>query len=154
MADEDHPQRAGEEEEAIGSNVTTTTTTMAADRPNLFCAIGSETTALTEDDLRQHITSFLNSDAIGPREDILILPPDFTRFHSQAGKVTQLICEHYRFVPPPPPTTTGPETEEPASKRCKTNDEDVAEAAAAAVEKAFLWCQRFRSFRHWGHMHP
>lgn len=36
---------------------------------------------------------------MGTRRDVLILPPDFTRFHSQAGMVTRFICEYYNFVP-------------------------------------------------------
>jgi nickel-dependent lactate racemase len=65
--------------------------------PSLFCAVGSETTCFSDDDLRQQIDSFL--EALGARDDVLIIPPDFTRFHSQAGKLTQMICEHYQFIP-------------------------------------------------------
>ena len=36
---------------------------------------------------------------MGTRSDVLILPPDFTRFHSQAGEITRFICEYYNFVP-------------------------------------------------------
>jgi nickel-dependent lactate racemase len=28
----------------------------------------------------------------------MLLPPDFTRFHSQAGKISRFICEYYNFV--------------------------------------------------------
>jgi nickel-dependent lactate racemase len=80
---------------------------MASDTTNsaLFCSIGSETTSLSDEDLRKQINGFLET--LGVREDVLILPPDYTRFHSQAGKLTQMICEHYNFVPstaqaPPP----------------------------------------------------
>jgi len=34
-------------------------------------------------------------DRLGPRRKVLILPPDFTRFHSQAGVLTRLACEYY-----------------------------------------------------------
>lgn len=64
--------------------------------PSLFCAIGSETTVLTDEDIRSKVSEFL--DALGSREDVLILPPDYTRFHSQGGKVTQFIAEHYNFI--------------------------------------------------------
>ena len=64
--------------------------------PSLFCAIGSETSSLSDNDLRLQIDSFL--DAFGARDDVLIIPPDFTRFHSQAGKLTRMVCEHYQFI--------------------------------------------------------
>ena len=79
----------------------------------LFCAVGSETSALSDDEIRQHIDQFL--DSMGAREDVLILPPDYTRFHSQAGKITRMVCEHYNFVAPP---ASG---EEPAEKKAKTS---------------------------------
>lgn len=66
--------------------------------PPLFCSVGSETTSLTDDDLRRHLRDFLKS--AGERDDVLIIPPDFTRFHSRAGKLTQMICEHYGFIQP------------------------------------------------------
>ena len=59
-------------------------------------AVGSPTTSLSNDEVR-HINSFLA--ACGSRRDVLILPPDFTRFHSQAGMITRYICEYYDFVP-------------------------------------------------------
>ena len=34
-------------------------------------------------------------DKLGPRKKVLVIPPDFTRFHSQAGEITQLIYEYY-----------------------------------------------------------
>jgi nickel-dependent lactate racemase len=67
------------------------------DLPATLCAKGSATTSLSDADLRQEIAGFLSQ--LGGREDVLLLPPDFTRFHSQAGKLTQMICEHYNFVP-------------------------------------------------------
>jgi nickel-dependent lactate racemase len=63
---------------------------------SLFCNIGSETTALSDDEIRTHLASFLS--AMGDREDIMIVPPDYTRFHSQAGKITRMICEYYNFI--------------------------------------------------------
>jgi nickel-dependent lactate racemase len=64
--------------------------------PSLVCAIGSETTALSDDEIHSQINSLL--DALGPREDVLILPPDYTRFHSQSGKITSMIAEHYGYI--------------------------------------------------------
>lgn len=63
----------------------------------LVCAVGSETTALSDEDLRKHIYAFL--DSVGEKEDVLILPPDYTRFHSQAGKLTRMTAEYYNFIP-------------------------------------------------------
>jgi nickel-dependent lactate racemase len=64
--------------------------------PSLVCAVGSETTALTDDDIRTQLTSFLEQ--LGPKEDVFLLPPDFTRFHSQSGKITTMIADHYGFL--------------------------------------------------------
>ena len=64
-----------------------------------YYAQGSPSTVLSDEDLRAALFSVLEK--LGPRERVLALPPDFTRFHSQAGKITRLICEHYNFVPGP-----------------------------------------------------
>ncbi|KAL3765420.1 hypothetical protein ACHAWU_002338 [Discostella pseudostelligera] len=64
---------------------------------NLFCSIGSTTTVISNDVQRQYIESFLAS--LGERHDVLILPPDYTRFHSNAGWITQQIAEYYNFIP-------------------------------------------------------
>jgi nickel-dependent lactate racemase len=34
-------------------------------------------------------------DWLGPRKKVLAIPPDFTRFHSQAGKITEYVYEYY-----------------------------------------------------------
>jgi len=34
-------------------------------------------------------------DKLGPRKKVLVLPPDFTRFHSQAGVLTRYVWEYY-----------------------------------------------------------
>jgi nickel-dependent lactate racemase len=82
------------------TSTTTTITTAEGDKtapPALVCSIGSETTVLSDTDLRRQVNSFL--ERLGPRQDVLLLPPDFTRFHSQAGKITRMICEYYKFIP-------------------------------------------------------
>lgn len=61
---------------------------------NIFCSL--EQTNLTDEEIKRALASFLHS--LGPREDVLLLPPDFTRFHSQAGKISRFICEYYNFV--------------------------------------------------------
>jgi nickel-dependent lactate racemase len=63
---------------------------------SLICSIGSETTALSDEEIRSQLGSFLS--AMGEREDIMIVPPDYTRFPSQAGKITRMICEYYNFI--------------------------------------------------------
>ena len=35
-------------------------------------------------------------DKLGKREKVLVVPPDFTRFHSRAGDLTTLIYNYYR----------------------------------------------------------
>lgn len=68
------------------------------DKPgSLFCAIGSESTKLQDEEIREIVSRFL--DTLGPREDVLMLPPDYTRFHSQAGKITQFVAEYYNYIP-------------------------------------------------------
>ncbi|KAL7533709.1 hypothetical protein ACHAXR_005395, partial [Thalassiosira sp. AJA248-18] len=64
---------------------------------NLFCSIGSPDTAISNESLRQQVERFLA--ASGERQEVLILPPDFTRFHSQAGLITRYISEYYNFTP-------------------------------------------------------
>ncbi len=97
---------------------------------SLFCSLGSENTTLSDDEIKTQLFSFL--DLLGPREDIMLLPPDFTRFHSQAGKLTRFICEYYNFVdvhvndPSKEEDNTSIEKEgedseiEPATKKAKT----------------------------------
>jgi len=34
-------------------------------------------------------------DALGPRHKVLVIPPDFTRYHSRAGELTSYIHEYY-----------------------------------------------------------
>ncbi|MGA4643227.1 lactate racemase domain-containing protein [Limisphaera sp. 4302-co] len=59
----------------------------------LYCETGSATAQLTENDLRRALFAAL--DRLGPRQRVLVVPPDFTRFHSQAGLLTRLVYEYY-----------------------------------------------------------
>jgi nickel-dependent lactate racemase len=59
----------------------------------LYYKQGSETTSLTEDDLKTALYEVL--DRLGARKKVLALPPDFTRFHSRAGDLTRLIWKYY-----------------------------------------------------------
>lgn len=60
---------------------------------SLFFAAGSETKELSLADLRNGL--FRALDALGPRQNVLAVPPDITRFHSRGGAVTRLVHEYY-----------------------------------------------------------
>jgi len=96
----------------------------AAAPSSLFCAIGSETTALSEEEVRRQLATFL--EALGEREDVLLLPPDFTRYPSQAGLITRIICEHYKFIEKEEHAGSTEDTEDPArpAKVAKTDDDN------------------------------
>ena len=59
----------------------------------LYFARGSATDHLTQDDLRAGLHSALAK--LGARQRVLAVPPDFTRFHSQAGRLTRLAYDYY-----------------------------------------------------------
>jgi nickel-dependent lactate racemase len=59
----------------------------------LYYARGSATEKLTTDDLRHGLQEALSK--IGARQRVLVVPPDFTRFHSQAGRLTRLAYDYY-----------------------------------------------------------
>eukprot|EP00569_Conticribra_weissflogii_P002503 CAMPEP_0171346298 /NCGR_PEP_ID=MMETSP0878-20121228/24384_1 /TAXON_ID=67004 /ORGANISM="Thalassiosira weissflogii, Strain CCMP1336" /LENGTH=543 /DNA_ID=CAMNT_0011849957 /DNA_START=114 /DNA_END=1745 /DNA_ORIENTATION=+ len=81
-----------------------TTASNTTQPPSLFCSIGSPETSLSNETVQQKVNEFLS--ALGPRRDVLILPPDFTRFHSQAGMITRFVSEYYNFTKPENPTTS------------------------------------------------
>jgi nickel-dependent lactate racemase len=58
-----------------------------------YLNVGSETTELSSEDLKQALWKALR--ALGERRKVLVLPPDFTRFHSRAGELTQAAWEYY-----------------------------------------------------------
>ncbi len=58
---------------------------------SLYFAEGSPTTNLSDDDLRNALAESFRS--LGIRERVLVIPPDYTRFHSRAGKLTCLTYE-------------------------------------------------------------
>ncbi len=60
----------------------------------LYYARGSETTALSEEDMRLGLAEAFHK--MGARKKVLALPPDYTRFHSHAGVLTRLAWNHYR----------------------------------------------------------
>jgi len=60
----------------------------------LYFAKGSEQTSFSNDEIREALFSSL--DKLGKREKVLAIPPDFTRFHSQAGILTELTWQYYK----------------------------------------------------------
>ena len=59
----------------------------------LYFERGSVADKLSLDDLRKGLSHAL--DQLGPRKRVLVIPPDFTRFHSHAGVLTKLIHDYY-----------------------------------------------------------
>jgi nickel-dependent lactate racemase len=59
----------------------------------LYCERGSPKAKLSLDDLREGLYKALAQ--LGKRQRVLVVPPDFTRFHSQAGVLTKLIYDYY-----------------------------------------------------------
>jgi nickel-dependent lactate racemase len=60
----------------------------------IYYQSGSEKTVLGLNDIEFGIYSALVK--IGPRKKVLVIPPDFTRFHSRAGDLTTLIYKYYK----------------------------------------------------------
>jgi nickel-dependent lactate racemase len=54
---------------------------------------GSENDVLHEEDLRNGLSEAFGK--LGARNKVLAIPPDHTRFHSQAGSLTRLVWEYY-----------------------------------------------------------
>jgi hypothetical protein len=65
--------------------------------PSLMCAMGGSDIVISDKELRNQLYEFL--DQLGPQEDVFVVPPDFTRFHSQSGKITEMIAEYYQIIP-------------------------------------------------------
>lgn len=59
----------------------------------LYLERGNASDTLTTDDLRAGLFQAL--DRIGPRQRVLVIPPDFTRFHSHAGILTRLAYDYF-----------------------------------------------------------
>ncbi len=60
---------------------------------SLFFASGSPTTEMSLNELQTNLFTAL--DMLIPRKKVLVVPPDFTRFHSQAGVLTELTWKYY-----------------------------------------------------------
>lgn len=48
---------------------------------------------LSANDLREGVVRALES--LGKRKRVLVIPPDFTRYHSRAGEITEMIWQYY-----------------------------------------------------------
>ena len=60
----------------------------------IYFKSGSETTVIGKDDLANGLHAALEK--LGKRERVMVVPPDFTRFHSRAGDLTSIIYRYYR----------------------------------------------------------
>jgi nickel-dependent lactate racemase len=59
----------------------------------MLCSYLSESRPPSPEELQQSL--FRALDALGPRRNVLVIPPDFTRFHSRAGELTRAAWEYY-----------------------------------------------------------
>lgn len=59
----------------------------------IFYSRGSEDTAFSPAEVRKALHEAL--DRLGKKSRVLAIPPDFTRFHSQAGLLTEMAWEYY-----------------------------------------------------------
>ena len=60
---------------------------------SLFFSNGSATTELTPEQLRAGLHEAFK--AMGKRNKVLAVPPDFTRFHSRSGQITEMAWEFF-----------------------------------------------------------
>ncbi len=60
----------------------------------IYYQSGSENTVIGPNELEYGVYSALVK--LGQKKKVLVLPPDFTRFHSRAGEITTLIYKYYR----------------------------------------------------------
>src|SRR5579862_130797 len=61
---------------------------------SLYCATGSADADFSPKQLGELLSQSLEK--LGKRERVLAIPPDMTRFHSQAGMLTHAAWKHYR----------------------------------------------------------
>ena len=60
---------------------------------SLFFAAGSADTEMSEEEVRAGLREALGK--LGKRKRVVVVPPDFTRFHSKAGELTEMAWEFY-----------------------------------------------------------
>jgi nickel-dependent lactate racemase len=58
-----------------------------------YTAVGGAETALSDAEIRRHLEDAL--ERLGPRRRVIAVPPDMSRFHSRAGRITEMAWEHY-----------------------------------------------------------
>ena len=54
---------------------------------------GSPTESLSAEELRSGLKAAFAK--LGERRKVVLLPPDYTRFHSRAGELARMAWEHY-----------------------------------------------------------
>ncbi len=59
----------------------------------LLFAKGDEKNYLSEDDIREAV--YLSVEKLGIKSRVLAIPPDYTRFHSQAGTILKYVYKYY-----------------------------------------------------------
>ena len=59
----------------------------------LYYAKGSKDGCISRDEVRDALTRVF--DALSPRNKVLAIPPDFTRFNSYAGPITEMVYDYY-----------------------------------------------------------
>jgi len=60
----------------------------------IYFKAGSENSVIGQKELEAGLFEAL--DKLGARKKVLVVPPDFTRFHSRAGDITSLIYNYYK----------------------------------------------------------
>ena len=60
----------------------------------MYYQSGSENAVIGPNELEYGLYSALVK--IGPKKKVLVIPPDFTRFHSRAGDITSLLYKYYK----------------------------------------------------------
>jgi nickel-dependent lactate racemase len=60
----------------------------------MYFQSGSENTVISASNLEYGVNSALEK--LGNKKKVLVIPPDFTRFHSKAGEITGLIYKYYK----------------------------------------------------------
>ena len=59
----------------------------------IYYESGTENSVITRDELERAISGALSM--LGPKKRVLVVPPDYTRYHSRAGEITSLIYQFY-----------------------------------------------------------
>jgi nickel-dependent lactate racemase len=60
----------------------------------IYYQAGSEKASLSHGKMREGL--FMALDKLGKKKKVLVVPPDFTRFHSRSGDLTTLAYDYYR----------------------------------------------------------